>query len=346
MPAQQEEVGVIGAGGWGTALANLLAETGYPVGLWVYERDLCQGIRSKRENRLYLPGVKLSERITPTSSLREAVKGKQILVTASPSHLVRRVVKKAVPYLSPGALIVSASKGIENRSLLTMSQVLQEILPSQFRSRIATISGPSFAREVAQRIPTAVVVAARDQVVAQRLQELFNTPYFRIYTSPDLIGVELGGALKNVIALAAGVCDGLGLGFNTRAALFTRGLAEITRLGVKMGANPLTFSGLAGAGDLLLTCTGDLSRNRTVGIRLGKGMKIKEILLGMRMVAEGVKTTKSACKLSRKYQVEMPITEQVYLILYKNKPPEVAVKELMSRGLKTELEEVEIRKGG
>ncbi len=342
----KEKVGVIGAGGWGTALANFLAEKGYPVSLWVYEKDLCQEIGAKRENTLYLPGVKLSERITPTTSFREAVEDKQILVTASPSHLVRRVIKKALPYLYPGALIVNASKGIENKTLLTMSQVLREILLSQFHSRIAVISGPSFAREVAQRIPTAVVVAARDQVVAQRIQELFSTPYFRVYTSPDIIGVELGGALKNVIALAAGVSDGLGLGFNTRAALFTRGLAEITRLGVKMGANPLTFSGLAGAGDLLLTCTGDLSRNRSVGIKLGKGMKIKEILSGMRMVAEGVKTTKSAYELSRKYQVEMPITEQVYLILYKNKLPGKAVRDLMSRDLRTELEEIEIRKGG
>ncbi len=342
----KETVGVIGAGGWGTALANLLAEKGYPVSLWVYEKDLCQGIKNKRENRIYLPGIKLSERLVPTNSLREAVKGKKILVTASPSHVLRRVMKKVVPYLSPGGIIVSASKGIENRTLLTMSQVLQEVLPSQFHSRIAVLSGPSFARELAQRFPTAVVVAAKDQVIAQRIQELFSTPYFRTYTSPDIIGAELGGALKNVIALAAGVCDGLELGFNARAALLTRGLAEITRLGVTMGANPLTFSGLAGAGDLLLTCTGDLSRNRAVGIKLGKGMKIKEILSGMKMVAEGVKTTKSAYELSRKNQVEMPITEQVYYILYKNKPPGEAVKALMSRGLKTELEEVEIKKGG
>ncbi|UCD86086.1 MAG: NAD(P)H-dependent glycerol-3-phosphate dehydrogenase [Deltaproteobacteria bacterium] len=342
----KEQFGVIGAGGWGTAIANLLAGKGYPVSLWVYEKDLCREIERRRRNTLYLPGIRLSEGITPTTSLREAVKGRQILVTASPSHVIRRVVKKAVPYLHPRAIFVSASKGIEDKTLLTVSQVLKEILPSRFHSRVTVISGPSFAQEVARRIPTAVVIAAKEPAVARRVQELFRTPYFRTYTSPDVIGVELGGALKNVVALAAGVSDGLGLGFNTRAALMTRGLAEITRLGVKMGANPLTLSGLAGAGDLILTCTGDLSRNRTVGIKLGKGMKIKEILSRMKMIAEGVKTAKSAYELSRRYQVEMPITEQVYLILYRNKKPERAVSDLMGRDLKTELEKVNIMKGG
>lgn len=331
-------IGLIGAGSWGTTLAQLLAEKGHAVDLWVFETDLCELIQRTRENTFYLPGFKLHENITPHSDLKRVVAGHDLLVMVVPSHVYRNVARQMLPHLGPGVSIVSATKGIENETLLTMSGIWRDILPASSPVEVLSLSGPSFAREVMQKLPTAVTVAGDRLEVAQRVQEIFATGSFRVYTSLDKLGVELAGALKNVIAVAAGACDGFGFGHNTRAALITRGLAEITRLGVKMGAHPLTFSGLSGIGDLLLTCTGDLSRNRTVGMQLGQGRKIRDILAEMRMVAEGVKTARSVHFLAQRMDVDMPISELVYQVLYEDKPPREAVRELMDRDLKHEMD--------
>lgn len=335
-PSGKNKFAVIGAGSWGTTLANLLAEKGYPVCLWCFEADLAGRMQQKRINDLYLPGVKLSQNLNFTSDLAQAVSHKELLLFVSPSQVTRRVLEQAVIYLDPQSLIVSASKGIENDSLMLMSQVFEELLPEAMHERLGFLSGPSFAKEVAQRMPTAVVAAARDLQLAEQIQAIFSTETFRVYTHDDIIGVELGGAMKNVIALAAGVADGLGFGHNTRAALITRGLAEMTRLGLKLGGSADTFAGLAGMGDLVLTCTGDLSRNRSVGVELGKGRRLGDILGGMQMVAEGVKTTLSAYQLAQKLAVEVPIIEQMYQILYQDKDPRQAVSDLMLRDLKAE----------
>ena len=329
-------IAVIGAGSWGTTLADLLAVKGYPVTLWCYEAELAERMQRTRENDLYLPGFQLDKGLEVTAEMATAVAGRQLLVFVSPSQVTRQVVQQALPFVDPAALFVSAAKGIENDSLMLLSEVFAELLSEQQLARVGYLSGPSFAREVSQQMPTAVVAAARRQEIAEQIQQIFSTSQFRVYTHNDIIGVELGGALKNVIALAAGVADGLGFGYNTRAALITRGLAEMTRLGLKLGGAAETFAGLAGMGDLVLTCTGDLSRNRSVGIELGKGRRLKEVLAGMQMVAEGVKTTLSAYQLARKHQVEVPIIEQMYQILYRNKEPRVAVTDLMQRGLKAE----------
>jgi glycerol-3-phosphate dehydrogenase (NAD(P)+) len=330
------QIGVIGAGSWGTSLANLLAKKGYPVTLWVFETDLAERITRTAENDLYLPQNKLSEKLKPTSDLAAAVAGKQVLLFVPPSQVLRQVFSRALPHIADAAQLVFASKGVENNSLLTMSEVVEQIGPPGILQRAAFLSGPSFAKEVAAEMPTAVAVAAQNPAVAEQVQDIFSTSYFRTYTNQDIIGTELGGALKNVIALAAGVSDGLGFGHNTRAALITRGLAEITRIGLARGAQQETFAGLAGMGDLVLTCTGDLSRNRSVGMELGKGRKLQDILAGMQMVAEGVKTTLSAYQLAQKLQVDAPIIEQMYLILYQDKPARDAVNDLMVRGLKAE----------
>lgn len=330
------QIGVIGAGSWGTTLANLLAKKGFHITLWAYEDDLIQPIATKRENPLYLPGVRLSEKISPTGSLEEVCQQKDLLINATPSQKVRQMMQGIYSYLSPQVKLVSATKGIENNTLLTMSGVLKEVLPIRDGEQLAVLSGPSFAIEVSRETPTAVTIASKNKALAKQLQYVFSTSYFRAYTNSDVLGVELGGALKNVIAIATGISDGLGFGHNTRAALITRGLAEISRLALKMGANPLTLSGLAGIGDLILTCTGELSRNRSVGIKLGEGMELAHILKNMRMVAEGVQTTQSAYDLSKKMEVLMPITEQVHSILYRNKNPMEAVTELMTRDLKVE----------
>lgn len=327
---------VIGAGSWGTTLANLLAQKGRQVILWVYEQDLCQRMRQSRINDLYLPDVQLSENLNFSSDLAQAVGGKQMLLFVTPSQVTRQILRQAIPHITPEVLLVSASKGIENDSLMLLSQVFEELLPADRHRRIGFLSGPSFAREVAEGMPTAVVAAARDQQVAEQIQEVFSTERFRVYTHNDITGVELGGAMKNVIALAAGVADGLGFGYNSRAALITRGLAEMTRLGLKLGGSAETFAGLTGMGDLVLTCTGDLSRNRTVGIELGKGRRLEDILAGMQMVAEGVKTTLSAYQLAQRLNVDTPIIEQMYLILYQDKDPRQAVSDLMLRDLKAE----------
>ena len=333
-----KKIGVIGAGSWGTTLADLLARKGHAVQLWVFEETLVETLRATRQNDIYLPGFTLAENLSFTAEMAEAVHGKDLLLLVPPSQVLRRVVEQAKPFIPREALLVSAAKGIETGTLLPMSEVLLETLPPALHRQLAYLSGPTFAREVAARMPTAVVAAAGEPRVAERVQEIFSTEYFRVYTNEDVIGVELGGALKNVIALAAGVSDGLGFGYNTRAALITRGLAEITRIGQAMGADPATFAGLAGMGDLVLTCTGDLSRNRSVGMELGRGRSLEEILGEMKMVAEGVKTTESAFHLARRLGVEAPIIEQMHAILYQGKAPRQAVIDLMLRELKGEKE--------
>lgn len=332
------KIGVIGAGSWGTTLANVLAKKGYQVCLWAYEADLVETMTKTRVNDLYLDGFPLSENLTFTNELVEAATGKELVLLVPPSQIMRKVLEQLKPVLCKDCLLVSASKGIENDSLLTMSEVLEEVLGADVKERFAFLSGPSFAKEVASEQPTAVAVAAADLDVAHKVQDIFSTEYFRVYTNADVMGVEIGGAMKNVIALAAGVGDGLGFNHNARAALITRGLVEIARLGEAKGAVDATFYGLAGMGDLVLTCTGDLSRNRSVGIELGKGRKLEEILNQMRMVAEGVKTTLSAYQLAQKLGVTMPITEQMYLVLYEDKDPQQAVVDLMTRALTSEEE--------
>ena len=333
-----EAVAVVGGGSWGTALANLLAEKSIPVSLWVFERDLCEEMQKTRENTLYLPGVQLSPLLHPDDTLEAVLAGKRIILMAVPSHVYRHVAMQMLEFMKVPVIVVSATKGIENESLKTMWGIWHEIMPAGMDWEYAVLSGPSFAREVVKKAPTAVTVASASKGVAEEIQQLFSTDYFRVYTSTDVIGVELGGALKNIIALAAGIVDGLGLGHNTRAALMTRGLAEMSRLGTSMGAVPLTFLGLAGVGDLVLTCTGDLSRNRTVGYKLGQGKKLAEILAEMRMVAEGVKTTRSVHHLAQQKEIDMPICEQMYRILYEDLAPEKALAALMSRELKHEVD--------
>ncbi len=330
------KIGVVGAGSWGTTLADLLAHQGYAVTLWAYEPELAERLLRTRENDLFLPGFPLAPGLSFSNDLAEVAAGKDLLLLVPPSQVMRRVLQQAAPHIAHGTLVVSAAKGIENDTLQLMSQVLEEVLPGILTPRLAFLSGPSFAREVAAGMPTAVAVAAADPAVARAVQETFSTAAFRVYTNDDVVGVELGGALKNVIALAAGVSDGLGFGHNTRAALITRGLKEMTRLGCALGAREATFAGLAGMGDLVLTCTGDLSRNRSVGVELGRGRRLAEILAGMTMVAEGVKTTLSAFQLAGRLGVEVPITEQMYLILYGDKDPRQAVTDLMLRDLKPE----------
>lgn len=329
-------VAVVGAGSWGTALALLLAGKGLPVRLWSYEDDVVAEIRAHRENRSFLPGFPVPERVEPTNDLGQALDGAVVVVSVSPSQHAGGVLAGALDHLDPDALVVTASKGIEIATLRTMDQVLEELLPAPQHRRLVVISGPSFAAEVAAGLPTAVVVASRDSGAALQAQTLFQTPAFRVYTNDDVMGVELGGALKNVVALAAGVASGLGFGHNTLAALITRGLAEITRLGLVMGARRSTFSGLAGMGDLVLTCTGDLSRNRTVGTRLGQGEALDDILGDMRAVAEGVRTAPAVRDLARRHGVEMPIVEEVCAILEGVRSPSDAVRSLMLRDPKPE----------
>lgn len=332
------DIGVVGGGSWGTALANLLAVKGYQVDWWLFEPDLCRAIEEQRENTIFLPGVSLSKNLHPSNDLLHVVNGKELLLVVVPSHVMREVMHGIGDRLASDCVVVSASKGIENNTWLTMSGVIAEELPTLDENRLLVLSGPSFAKEVANGVPTVVTVAGKDPDCTGFVQRVFATPFFRVYTNEDVIGVELGGAVKNVIAIAAGMVDGLGLGLNTRAALITRGLAEISRLGQAMGANPQTFSGSAGLGDLVLTCTGDLSRNHTVGKKIGQGATLSETLEDMRMVAEGVKTARSVYNLSKHKAVEMPICHSVYHILYENLSPKEAVYQLMTRDLKNELD--------
>lgn len=331
-----EKIGVIGAGAWGTALAMLLADNGHDITLWMYEKDLAEETERTRENRIYLPGFTLPASIRITPAMETAVQGKALVLSVVPSHTVRTVTKLVAPFLNRDAVIVSASKGIEIETLMPLSEVFKDVLPEGFQNRLCFLSGPSFAKEVAQQQPTAVALASYDPAIGKKVQEIFSSGSFRVYTNPDVIGVELAGSLKNVVAIAAGALEGLGYGYNTMAALLTRGIAEMARLGMAMGGTIQTFSGLAGMGDLVLTCTGGLSRNRTLGVRLGRGEKLNDIMNGAKTVAEGVKTAKAARDLAKKYTVEMPIVDEVYQLLYEGKDPKLAVKDLMTRELKGE----------
>ncbi len=327
-----ENISVIGSGSWGTTLANHLAEKGFHVKLWSYEKGLVDEIKRTGINSIYLPGIPLSHNIEVTDDLDVALKDARYILSVVPAQFTRSVFSSAAHYLPEDAVIVSASKGIEHGSLLTVSSILENLIGR----KVSVLSGPSFAEEVIKKLPTAVTIASHDNEIAVLLQDLFTTEYFRVYTNNDVLGVELGGALKNVMAIASGISDGLGLGTSTRAALITRGLAEMTRLGVAMGASEKTFGGLSGIGDLVLTCTGTLSRNYTVGFRLGRGETLDNILSGMKMVAEGVATSESAFELSKQHTVEMPIVEQIYLVIKENKKPSDAVRELMTRSPKSE----------
>ena len=330
------KIGVVGAGAWGTALANLLAEKGFQVDLWAYETEVCADIVEYRENRVFLPHFRLSENLRPSNDLEKVAAEKEILLLVIPSHVFRSVAKNLVHHTSEKSIIISASKGIENKTHLTMTGVLQQLFPPRFHDNLAVVSGPSFAEEVAKKIPTAITAAAHNLHVAEQVQATFATSYFRIYTSRDVLGVQISGAVKNVMAIAAGISDGLGLGLNSRAALITRGITEIQRFGVRLGANSETFMGMAGIGDLILTCTGTLSRNWTVGNRLGQGLKLDAIISQTRTVAEGVKTTKSVYNISKKLGIDMPISEHVYRILYEDLDPREALHSLMMRDPKYE----------
>lgn len=331
-------VTVIGSGAWGTALGHLMASNGATVTAWAHEPDVVEQINTRHENETFLPGFPLPDTYTATTDLAAALAGAELVLIVCPSHVMRTVMGQAAPHLPQGVPLVSAAKGIENESLMTMSEVLEDVLPMALHPMLAFLSGPSFAKEVSERLPTAVSVAARYERVAEQVQGMMAAPYFRVYTSTDVVGVELGGALKNVMAIAAGAADGLGFGYNTVTALITRGLAEINRLAIRRGANPLTLAGLSGMGDLVLTCMGGLSRNRMVGQKLGQGMTLDEITRDMRQVAEGVKTARSAFRLAEREGVEMPITETVFRMLYEDLPPRQAVGALMGRSLKREIQ--------
>lgn len=340
MEISSVRIGVVGAGTWGTALASLLGTNGYEVELWAFEQEVQKSIAERRENTLFLPGIPLSENIRPSTDLSRVVSEKDLVLIVVPSHVMRKIAVRMAPSLSPETIVVSASKGIENKTHLTMTGILREVLPVSFAPRLAVISGPSFAKEVVVQRPTVVTAASADLSVAEYVQAVFATPFFRVYTHDDVIGVEIGGAVKNVIAIASGMVDGLELGLNSRAALITRGLTEIQRLGIALGANPHTFAGLSGMGDLVLTCTSTMSRNHTVGVRIGRGESLDHILSDMKTVAEGVKTARSVYDLSRHVEVEMPISHAIYHILYEGLAPKDAVFQLMTRDLKDELDDI------
>jgi glycerol-3-phosphate dehydrogenase (NAD(P)+) len=334
-------IAVIGAGAWGTGLAVVLGRRGgHQVQLWAHEKEVRDSISSCHVNQLFLPGQSIPENVTPTGSLQEAVRDAEIVVSVMPSQHSRHLFQQMRPHLKSSMLFVSATKGLEEKTVLRMTEVIAQVVTSGggFSPRICALSGPSFAKEVARGDPTAITVASHDAELAEIVQREFSDPRFRVYTNDDVAGVELGGALKNVIAIAAGVCDGLGLGHNSIAALITRGLAEMTRLAVACGGRPETMAGLAGLGDLVLTCTGGLSRNRSVGVELGRGRKLPEIIAGMHgAVAEGVFTTQAALGLARTRGVEMPIIEQMDAILHRHKPPAQAIQDLMTRSAKSEI---------
>jgi glycerol-3-phosphate dehydrogenase (NAD(P)+) len=333
-----KKIAIIGAGSWGTALAIVLSRSRKPhaISIWAREPEIVESLRSRHVNEIFLPGFELPSEVAATGEILEAVRDAGIVLGVMPSQHARELYAQIVPHLSPGAAIVSATKGLEPDTLLRMSEVVAQAHASGKNLRIAAISGPSFAREVARGDPTAIVIASTDAHLAAEVQEEFSGPTFRLYTNSDVAGVELGGSIKNVIAIAAGVTEGLGLGHNTLAALITRGLAEMSRLAIAMGGKPETMSGLAGMGDLVLTCTGDLSRNRSVGVELGKGRRIEEIMSGMRMVAEGVPTTAATRTLAQRMGIEMPITEQMHAVLYEGRSPRDAIRQLMERRLKGE----------
>lgn len=340
MPTTINKIGVIGAGAWGTALAKHLAEKDLEVRLWAYERDVVNAINASHENPVFLKGIPLPSNLTATSSLVEAVSGCDGVLFAVPSHLTRSVMHQLASHISEPLPFVCATKGIEEHTAKLMTQVMEDELPPPMHRFLMVLSGPSFASEFSVGKPTAVCLAGPDHQLVQQFQSALVTPVLRVYADADVIGVQLGGALKNVMALAAGVIDGLDLGLNARAALITRGLAEIIRLGVAMGADPRTFYGLSGVGDLVLTCTGTLSRNHSVGVRLGRGETLEPILAGMQAVAEGVRTSRAALMLAHRYQVDMPIIQEINAVLYDGKSCKRAVTDLMERDAKSEKERI------
>ncbi|MCB2189267.1 MAG: NAD(P)-dependent glycerol-3-phosphate dehydrogenase [Deltaproteobacteria bacterium] len=335
-PEGQGPAAVIGGGSWGTALAQVLALAGHQVRLWVREPEVVESINGRRVNEVFLPDIPLDPGITATGEMAAALAGASLVLLVVPSNFMRPVLLEAAPFVEPGAVVLSCSKGIEEGTSFTMPEVVEDVLPKAFARRLACLSGPSFAREVARGMPTAVVVAGRDPQVARDLQPQLATPFFRVYTSPDLVGVELGGAIKNPLAIAAGMVASLELGYNTMAALITRGLAEMTRLAQARGGQMATMAGLSGLGDLVLTCTGALSRNRTVGVRLAQGETIDQITASTRFVAEGVKNTLTVLALAHNSGVEMPIIEAVRTVIYGGVSPKKVLHELMTRELKPE----------
>ncbi len=332
------QIGVIGGGSWGTALAKLLADNEHDVTLWCYEPELVRAINEQHENTMYLAGHKLPPNLRATNDLEECVTDREMIVSVPPSHVLRTVMSEVADKLPTAVPIVSATKGIENDTLMLVSEILEDVLPVAHHPYLTYLSGPSFAKEVVARKPTAVTIASYNHKLAEHVQRTFSNDVFRAYTTYDVIGVEVGGAVKNVVAIAAGAVSAMELGHNATAGMITRGLHEITRLATKLGANPLTLSGLAGMGDLVLTCTGGLSRNRTLGFKLGQGKTLDEILGEMNMVAEGVKTSQSVYDLAQKMEVEMPIAENVYEVIHHAKPTHAAVKEILGRQLKPELQ--------
>jgi len=330
------KISVLGAGGWGTTLAILLHYNGHNVTLWEYKKSYARHLLKKRINTDYLPGIKIPKEILISSDIEESSDDKNLIVLAVPSQFLRDVIKKINYHAIEDTILVSVSKGIEKTTLMTMSQMLKDVFPHINENQIGVISGPSHAEEVSQMVPTAVVAASIDIETSKAIQAAFMTSYFRVYASTDILGVELGGAFKNIIAIGAGIIDGAGFGDNTKAAIMTRGVAEISRLGLAMGARPETFAGLSGMGDLIVTCMSRHSRNRYVGEEIGKGKKLKQILNSMEQVAEGVETTRSAKQLAAKIEIETPITNEVYKILFEDKDPVKATTDLMTRDMKAE----------
>jgi glycerol-3-phosphate dehydrogenase (NAD(P)+) len=331
-----QKIGVVGAGSWGTAVAQLLATKNYPVTVWAREAELVEGINSKHENPLFHPGVELSANLKATSDLAGLIKASEIIVIGVPTQYIRAVLTPVKDQLTSDKTWISIAKGIETTTLLTVTQILCDIQPQLDSDALAVLSGPSFAEEVMHQQPTAVSLACSNEKRLATLQSIFHAPHFRTYSSQDVLGVELGGALKNVVAIGVGIAEGLGFGHNARAAMITRAIAEISRLAMKMGAKPQTLSGLAGTGDLILTCTGSLSRNRSFGIEIAKGKKLDDVLANTKMVVEGVYTARSAYELAKKHNVEMPIVEQMYLTLHEGKSPTDALRDLMARDPKEE----------
>ncbi len=333
-------IAVIGAGSWGTATAALLGKKGFDVALWALEENVAAGINAAHHNPVYLKDLVLPETVVATNDMAVALQGAEVAILVVVSHAMREVVQKLKNHIGPDTIIVSQTKGVENGTMMRMSEVVEDVLGADVRPRVAVLSGPNHAEEVGAEIPSATVVAAHDDAVGKRLQEIYMTPYFRVYTNPDIIGVEIAGATKNVVALAAGMSDGLGFGDNSKASLLTRGLAEATRLGIALSARPMTFSGLAGVGDMVVTCFSRHSRNRLVGERLAKGQTVQEIYDDIHMIAEGVQTSHALHDLAKKMGVVMPITHHVYEVLYEGRPPAELVPALMSRSAREESDEL------